>query len=98
MKDAYGVNGTDVAKALLEFGIHAPTVYFPLIVHEAMMFEPTETESRESLDNFIEVMHEIADLAEKDPDKLHEMPTSTPVRRVDQVQAAKHPVVRWQPE
>ncbi|MFO7731224.1 MAG: aminomethyl-transferring glycine dehydrogenase subunit GcvPB [Spirochaetia bacterium] len=98
LKDAYGVNGTDVAKALLEFGIHAPTVYFPLIVHEAMMFEPTETESRESLDNFIEVMHEIADLAEKDPDKLHEMPTSTPVRRVDQVQAAKHPVVRWQPE
>jgi glycine dehydrogenase subunit 2 len=98
MKDAYGINGADVAKALLEFGIHAPTVYFPLIVHEAMMFEPTETESRESLDNFIEVMHEIADLAEKDPDKLHEMPTSTPVRRVDQVQAAKHPVLRWQPE
>ena len=98
MKDTYGVNGTDVAKALLEFGIHAPTVYFPMIVHEAMMFEPTETESRESLDNFIEVMYEIADLAEKDPDKLHEMPTSTPVRRVDQVRAAKHPVLRWQPE
>ncbi|MFW5712635.1 MAG: aminomethyl-transferring glycine dehydrogenase subunit GcvPB [bacterium] len=98
MKDKYGITALDVAKGLLEYGVHAPTVYFPLVVHEAMMIEPTETESKESLDNFIEIMHEIADLAEKDPEKLHEMPLSTPVRRVDQVKAAKHPVLRWQPE
>lgn len=98
MKEKYGVDAGDVAKGLLEFGIHAPTIYFPLIVHESMMIEPTETESKESLDNFIEVMNEIADLAEKDPEKLHEMPLSTPVRRVDQVRAAKQPVLRWQPE
>ncbi len=98
MKDDYGVTALDVAKALLDFGVHAPTVYFPLVVHESMMIEPTETESKESLDNFIDIMKEIADLAEKDPEKLHEMPLTTPVRRVDQVQAAKHPVLRWQPE
>ena len=97
MKEEHGVTATDVAKGLLEFGIHAPTIYFPLIVHESMMIEPTETESKESLDNFIEVMNQIADLAEKDPDKLHAMPLSTPIRRVDQVQAAKNPVLRWQP-
>jgi glycine dehydrogenase subunit 2 len=97
MKERYGVTAMDVAKALLEFGIHAPTIYFPLIVHEAMMIEPTETESKESLDNFIEVMEGIAELAKKDPEKLHAMPLSTPVRRVDQVLAAKEPVLRWQP-
>jgi glycine dehydrogenase subunit 2 len=98
MKEEYGVTGGDVGKALLEFRIHAPTVYFPLIVHEAMMIEPTETESKESLDNFIEVMEKIADLAKKNPQELHEFPKSTPVRRVDQVQAAKNPVLRWFPE
>jgi glycine dehydrogenase subunit 2 len=61
------------------------------------MIEPTETESKESLDNFIEVMEGIAELAKKDPEKLHAMPLSTPVRRVDQVLAAKEPVLRWQP-
>jgi len=97
MQEEHGVNATDVAKGLLEFGIHAPTIYFPMIVHESMMIEPTETESKESLDNFIEVMEEIADLAKNDPEKLHQMPLSTPVRRVDQLLAAKNPVLRWQP-
>jgi glycine dehydrogenase subunit 2 len=98
MKEKYGVNAGDIAKGLLEFGVHAPTVYFPLIVHESMMFEPTETESKESLDNFIEIMHKLADLAESDPDELHAMPKSKPVRRVDQVKAAKDPILRWKPE
>jgi glycine dehydrogenase subunit 2 len=98
MKDKYGVNSTDIAKALLEYRIHAPTVHFPLIVDEAMMFEPTETESKESLDNFIAVMREIADLAEHDPESIHEMPTTTPRRRADEVKAAKNPILRWDPE
>ncbi|MFP4266431.1 MAG: aminomethyl-transferring glycine dehydrogenase subunit GcvPB [Spirochaetaceae bacterium] len=98
LKEKYGISAGDVAKGLLEFHIHAPTVYFPLVINEAMMFEPTETESRESLDNFISVMEKIADIAEKNPEELHEYPKSTPVRRVDQVQAAKHPVLRWRKE
>jgi len=98
MKEKYGISATDVAKGLLEYGLHAPTIYFPLIVHEAMMIEPTETESKESLDHFIEVMEGIADLAENNPEKLHDFPLSTPVRRVDQVRAAKQPVLRWEKE
>lgn len=98
LKEKHGVSATDVAKGLLEFGLHAPTIYFPLIVHEALMIEPTETESKESLDHFIAVMEKIADLAEKEPERLHEFPLSTPVRRVDQVTAAKNPVLRWRPE
>jgi glycine dehydrogenase subunit 2 len=98
MKEKYGVTSTDVAKALLEHRIHAPTVHFPLIVDEAMMFEPTETESKESLDNFIAVMEEIADLAESNPEAIHEMPTTTPRRRADEVQAAKNPILSWVPE
>jgi glycine dehydrogenase subunit 2 len=98
MKEKYDISATDVAKGLLEYGLHAPTIYFPLIVHEAMMIEPTETESKESLDHFIEVMEGIADLAENNPEQLHEFPLSTPVRRVDQVLAAKQPVLRWKKE
>ncbi|MGC9313003.1 MAG: aminomethyl-transferring glycine dehydrogenase subunit GcvPB, partial [Sediminispirochaetaceae bacterium] len=98
MKEKYDISATDVAKGLLEYGLHAPTIYFPLIVHEAMMIEPTETESKESLDHFIEVMEGIADLAENNPEQLHEFPLSTPVRRVDQVLAAKKPVLRWKKE
>jgi glycine dehydrogenase subunit 2 len=98
LKEKYGVTSTDVAKALLEYRIHAPTVHFPLIVDEAMMFEPTETESKESLDNFIAVMREIADLAETNPDAIHEMPTTTPRRRADEVKAAKNPILSWSPE
>ncbi|MBN1780300.1 aminomethyl-transferring glycine dehydrogenase subunit GcvPB [bacterium] len=84
-----GVKTLDMAKRLLDFGIHAPTVYFPLIVHEAMMIEPTETESQESLDHFADIMLQIADEAEKNPGLLKEAPCSTPVSRLDEVQAAR---------
>jgi glycine dehydrogenase subunit 2 len=84
-----GVRALDIAKGLIDKGIHPPTVYFPLIVKEAMMIEPTETESKETLDRFIEVMIELAELAEKDPDAFKEFPRTTPVRRLDEVKAAK---------
>jgi glycine dehydrogenase subunit 2 len=84
-----GVHAADIAKGLIDKGIHPPTVYFPLIVAEAMMIEPTETESKETLDRFIEVMAELAQLAEKDPDVFKEFPKTTPVRRLDEVKAAK---------
>jgi glycine dehydrogenase subunit 2 len=95
LKNSYGIGAVDVAKSLLDNHIHPPTVYFPLIVPEAMMIEPTETESLETLNRFIEVMRKIAEDAGKDPQKLREAPISTPVRRVDEVRAAKHPVLRW---
>ena len=85
----------DVAKRLLDFGIHAPTIYFPLIVHEALMIEPTETESKESLDKFAEVLIRIAKEAEENPEILHEAPHNTAVRRVDEVLAARKPVLTW---
>jgi len=93
-----GVRALDIAKRLLDFGMHAPTVYFPLIVHEAMMIEPTETESKESLDHFIEVMKQIAREAEENPDLLHEAPTTTPVRRLDEALASRQPNVRFKAE
>lgn len=88
-KSKYGVNTLDIAKRLLDKGFHAPTVYFPLIIPEAMMIEPTETESLETLDMFIQAMIEIAKEAEENPALLHEAPISTPVRRVDDVRAVK---------
>jgi glycine dehydrogenase subunit 2 len=90
---AKGVHALDVAKALIDRGFHPPTVYFPLIVEEALMIEPTETESKETLDAFIEAMIEIAKLADTDPDTLHAAPVTTPVGRVDEVEAARHPDV-----
>ncbi|MBN1405661.1 MAG: aminomethyl-transferring glycine dehydrogenase subunit GcvPB [Candidatus Omnitrophica bacterium] len=84
-----GVHAIDIAKALIDKGIHPPTVYFPLIVKEAMMIEPTETESKQTLDNFISIMIEIAKLADKDPQKFKEFPKTTPVKRLDEVKAAK---------
>ena len=84
-----GVRALDIAKGLIDKGIHPPTVYFPLIVKEAIMIEPTETESKETLDRFIEVMKELASLAESDPDAFKEMPKTAPVRRLDEVKAAK---------
>ncbi len=95
---AHGVRALDIAKRLLDFGLHAPTVYFPLIVHEALMIEPTETESKESLDEFIAVMKQIAREAEENPDLLHEAPVRTPVRRLDEALASRKPNVRWRPE
>ena len=98
LKERFGVNALDIAKRLLDFGVHPPTVYFPLVVPEALMIEPTETESRESLDAFVEVMARIRAEMEQDPERLHQAPTRTPVRRIDEVLAAKQPVLRWRPE
>jgi len=92
------VKTVDVAKRLLDYGYHPPTVYFPLIVKEALMVEPTETESKESLDEFAEAMKEIAREAEEDPDLLHQAPSETPVGRLDETQAARKPVLRWEEE
>ena len=92
---SYGVHTTDIAKALIDRGFHPPTIYFPLIVHEAMMFEPTETESREGLDRLIAAMLDIAEVAKTNPDALHAAPVTTPVGRPDDTRAARNPVVRW---
>jgi glycine dehydrogenase subunit 2 len=91
------VKTLDIAKRLLDFGIHPFTVYFPLIVHGAMMIEPTETESKESLDEFINAMKAILKEAEEDPEKLNQAPYTTPVRRLDEVQAARQLVLKWSP-
>jgi glycine dehydrogenase subunit 2 len=84
-----GVKAVDIAKALIDRGFHPPTVYFPLIVKEALMIEPTETESKETLDAFIAAMTEIADTAASDPQSLHASPTATPVGRMDETKAVK---------
>ena len=84
-----GVSALDIAKALIDRGIHPPTIYFPLIVKEALMIEPTETESKETLDGFIEIMIELADLAEKSPEEFKKFPKTTPVTRPDEVKAVK---------
>lgn len=88
---ARGVKAMDIAKALIDEGIHPPTVYFPLIVKEALMIEPTECESRETLDGFIDAMRRIAARAESDPESLRRAPISTPVNRPDEVRAAREP-------
>lgn len=84
-----GVRALDIAKALLDFGFHAPTVYFPLTVKESLMIEPTETESKETLDAFCDAMLEIARMIDSDPDALHRAPVTTPVGRLDEVRAAR---------
>ena len=91
----FGVKTVDVAKRLLDYGLHAPTVYFPLIVEEALMIEPVETEKKEALDHFAEVMSTIAKEAEENPEILHEAPVTTPVRRLDEVAAARCPELGW---
>lgn len=90
-----GVTTNDIAKRLLDYGFHAPTVYFPLIIHGAMMIEPTETESLETLNKFIEVMSIIKKEAENEPDIVKNAPHTTPVRKVDAVTAARKPVLKW---
>lgn len=89
------ISTLDVAKRLIDYGVHPPTVYFPLIVEEALMVEPTETESLETIDNFIEVMKKIAEEAKENPELLHDAPYNSPVRRLDQVKAARNPVLKW---
>lgn len=92
---ASGVHTADIAKMLLDYGFHAPTVYFPLIVREAIMVEPTETESKDTLDAFAAAMVEIARLAETNPEVLHSAPHKMVVGRLDDVTAARRPVLRW---
>ena len=94
---AAGVSALDVAKRLIDYGIHPPTMYFPLIVEEALMVEPTETESRETLDRFIGVMKEIARQAEEEPQTLKDAPHHTPNSRLDEARAARRPDLRWRP-
>ncbi len=96
LKDKTGVSAMDIAKSLLDNGMHPPTMYFPLIVHEALMIEPTETESKETLDQAIEVFRKLYKEAEKNPEALHNAPVTTPVGRLDEVKAAREPVLRYQ--
>ena len=97
-KEESGVTALDIAKRILDFGMYAPTIYFPLIVHEAMMIEPTETETRETLDYFVSVMKQIAEEARTNPDIVKNAPHTTPVGRLDQALAARKPNLRWMPE
>jgi glycine dehydrogenase subunit 2 len=96
-KNESGVTAEDIAKRLLDFGMYAPTIYFPLIVHEAMMIEPTETETRETLDYFVSVMRQIAQEARTNPELVKTAPHTTVVGRLDQALAARRPNLRWQP-
>ena len=95
LKEHCGVTAMDIAKGLLDHGIHPPTMYFPLIVHEALMIEPTETETKETLDEAIAVLRALYETAQKDPDYLHHAPHHCPIKRPDEVTAARHPVLRW---
>ena len=90
-----GVTTMDVAKRLLDYGYHAPTIYFPLLFHESLMIEPTENESKETLDGFIDVMRKIAEEAKVSPELVKSAPHDTPIGRVDNVLAAKHPVTTY---
>ena len=89
------ISTLDIAKRLIDYGFHPPTIYFPLIVDSAIMIEPTETESKETLDSFIDVMIKISQEAKDHPELLKEAPHNTPVRRVDEVLAARNPIVKW---
>ena len=93
-----GVSALDAAKALLDYGIHPPTMYFPLIVHEALMIEPTETETRETMDEAIRALREIYEKAYTDPESLHQSPLHTVIGRPDEVNAARHPKLRYTKE
>ena len=96
LKEETGVSAMDIAKGLLDHGIHPPTMYFPLIVHEALMAEPTETESRETIDEACDVFLALWELAHTDPQALHDAPKTTPVGRLDEVGAARNPVLRYE--
>jgi glycine dehydrogenase subunit 2 len=89
------VTTMDVAKRLLDYGYHAPTIYFPLLFHESLMIEPTESESKQTMDGFISTMRQIAEEAAQQPDTVKAAPHNTPIGRVDDVLAAKHPIVTW---
>jgi glycine dehydrogenase subunit 2 len=95
LKREYGISALDVAKRLMDYGFHPPTVYFPLVVPEALMIEPTETEAKETLDAFADAMIAIAREAHDDPDVVRQAPHHQPVGRLDEVRAAKNPVVKY---
>ena len=95
LKKETGVSALDVAKGLLDGGIHPPTMYFPLIVHEALMFEPTETEGPETLDEAAELFRRVVEQAVQDPEALHAAPHNAPIGRPDEVTAARTPILRW---
>ncbi len=95
LKEATGIRAIDVAKRVIDLGFHPSTVYFPLVVEEALMVEPTETETRESLEALAAALLKAAGEAETDPDLLHEAPLTTPVRRLDEARAARHLKLRW---
>ena len=95
VEGAHGVRALDISKRLIDYGVHPPTNYFPLIVPEALMIEPTETESKDSLDYFADAMVRIAREAREVPEMLHEAPVNAPVRRLDEVRAARNLVLRW---
>jgi glycine dehydrogenase subunit 2 len=95
LKREHGISALDVAKRLMDYGFHPPTIYFPLVVSEALMIEPTETEAKETLDAFTDAMLAIAEEAAKDPDVIREAPHGRPVRRLDEVLAAKRAVVKY---
>ena len=96
-KEKLGIRTLDIAKRMLDHDVHPPTVYFPLLVDEALMIEPTETETKERLDHFAEVVRAILEEAKEDPEVARTAPHTTPVRRLDEAGAAKRPVVRWRP-
>ena len=98
LREPNGVTTLDVAKRLLDYGFHAPTIYFPLLFHQTIMIEPTETESKETMDGFIDVMEKIAREAKEDPELLKAAPHNTPVSRPDETLAARRPILRWTPE
>ena len=95
MKHDIGVSAMDIAKALLDYGIHPPTMYFPLIVAEALMIEPTETESRETLDEVIEIFTKVYEQARANPEEMHHMPRHAQISRPDEVLAARKPVLKY---
>ncbi|HYG71136.1 MAG TPA: aminomethyl-transferring glycine dehydrogenase subunit GcvPB, partial [Actinomycetota bacterium] len=95
LKERTGIRAMDVAKRVIDLGYHPSTVYFPLVVEEALMVEPTETETRESLDAFAEALRTVSREAHEDPDLLQEAPVTTPVRRLDEARAARHLKLRW---
>lgn len=95
-KKRTGVSALDVAKSLIDYGMHPPTMYFPLIVHEALMLEPTETESKETLDWAAEIFRKLYDLADTDPEYMHAAPHNAQIARPDEVRAARKPVLRYE--
>ena len=95
LKREHGISALDVAKRLMDYGFHPPTIYFPLIVPEALMVEPTETEAKETLDAFCDAMLEIAAEAAEQPELLKKAPHDRPVHRLDEVRAAKQPIVKY---